>query len=232
MDHFALFGDAQHAVDGAARRGDDRAFGLAAPAADRTAATVKKHDAHAGLLREFQQFDLGALQRPARGEDAAVLRAVGIAQHHRLLAAARLQMTAIHGVVEQCAHDFGRGAQIVDGFEQRCDIQRDFIAAFTTMLDTARRTCQRQHRQRIGSAAAHADDVRAERMRAERGARLAHGTHHRKRRLRGRCLDVDLRRAFDQRMQRRDTLCRCACGPLRIAQQRGDCGVMRAGILT
>ena len=45
MDHLALLGDPHAAIDGAARRGDDRAFGLAATATDRAAATMEEHDA-------------------------------------------------------------------------------------------------------------------------------------------------------------------------------------------
>src|SRR5690606_3039406 len=46
VDHLALLGDAHRAVHRAAWRGHDRALGLAAAAAHRTATTVEEHDAH------------------------------------------------------------------------------------------------------------------------------------------------------------------------------------------
>src|SRR3546814_3255097 len=73
-------------------------------AADRAAAAVEEHDAHARRPCQRGQLHLGELQRPARGHQAAVLGAVGVAEHHRLPVAAGAQVGAIDGVVEQRAH--------------------------------------------------------------------------------------------------------------------------------
>ena len=98
MDDLALLGHAQHAVDGAARRGDDRALGLAAAAADRAAATMEEHDAHAGLLRQFQQLDVMRAEMDASRQQAGqVIATLGRGLHFRrkpIVEAALKQWTA------------------------------------------------------------------------------------------------------------------------------------------
>jgi hypothetical protein len=139
MDDFALLGDAQAAVDRAARRCDDRARGLAAATADGAAAAVEEHDADAGVAGDVEHFDLHTLQRPARGDDAAVLAAVGIAEHDHLLIAARAQMLAIGRIGEQRRQGLWRQAQVLDRFEQRRDIERHVAVG----VDEARAPRQR-----------------------------------------------------------------------------------------
>src|SRR3546814_1088900 len=70
VDHLALLGHAQAAIDRTARRGHHRARGLATAAADRAAAAVEEHDAHARRPCQRGQLHLGELQRPARGHQA------------------------------------------------------------------------------------------------------------------------------------------------------------------
>src|SRR4029079_9345502 len=106
---------AQAAVDRAARRGDDCARRLAAATADGAAAAVEEDDADAGVAGDVEHFDLHALQRPARGDDAAVLAAVGIAEHDHLLFAACAQMRAIGRIGEQRRQGLWRQAQILYG---------------------------------------------------------------------------------------------------------------------
>ena len=107
VDHLALFGQAQVAVHRTPRRGDDGATGLAATARQRTAAAVEKRDAHAGFGGQRGQRHLGLLQRPARSDQATVLGAVGITQHHHLAVAAAAQVCAVHRVGEQRTQGVG-----------------------------------------------------------------------------------------------------------------------------
>ena len=229
VDHLALLGQAQSAVDRTARRGDHRALGLAAAAADRTAAAVEEADVHAAVVRERGQRDLGLLQRPARRDQAAVLGAIGVAQHHHLPIAARGQVRAIHWVGEQRTQRVGGGVEIGDGFEQRRDVERH--PAF--VVDAAGDPRQRQHRQRVGGAAAHADYVRPERARAVTRAQARDGAEHFQRR----CRSLGIRRrhhlvAGQQRVQARHPAVDTALAPTLVAKQRGERGVVHARVLT
>ena len=49
------------------------------------------------LAEHFDEADLGLVKLPARGDEAAVLVRVGIAEHHLLLAAARIDEPAVFG---------------------------------------------------------------------------------------------------------------------------------------
>ena len=118
-DDFALLGDADLALHRAARLGEDRVVARAAAAADRAAAAVEQADAHAVLAEDLDQADLGLVQFPARGDEAAVLVGIGIAEHHLLLAALRIDEPAIFGNRQQAVHDADAGAQVLDRLEQR-----------------------------------------------------------------------------------------------------------------
>ena len=74
----------------------------------------------AKFVEEFDEGNLGAVQLPVAGEDAAILVAVAIAQHDVLLTTAALHQCRCHaGQGIELAHD-GRGvAQVFDGFKQR-----------------------------------------------------------------------------------------------------------------
>jgi hypothetical protein len=99
-DHLALLGQADLAAHRARRLRQDGLVAGAAAAAHRAAAAVEhaQLDAVAGqFVEQFHQRDLGAVQLPVAGEDAAVLVAVGVAQHDVLLAAAALHQRATPG---------------------------------------------------------------------------------------------------------------------------------------
>ena len=87
-DDLALLGDADLAVHRAGGLRQDGVIARPAAAADRAAAAVEQPQAHVVALEHLDQFDLGLVELPVRGEVAAVLVAVGIAEHHLLLAAA------------------------------------------------------------------------------------------------------------------------------------------------
>ena len=79
-------------------------------------------------LEHIDQPNLGLVKLPARGDKAAVLVAVGIAEHHFLLAAARLHQAAVFRQRQGAVHHGGAVAQILNRLEQRHDVHR--AAAF------------------------------------------------------------------------------------------------------
>src|SRR5205085_1591501 len=83
-DDFALLGDANLAVHRATWLRDDGVVARAPAAADRTTAAMEQAQPHAVTLEYFDEADLGLVELPARGDEAAVLVAVGIAEHHFL----------------------------------------------------------------------------------------------------------------------------------------------------
>src|SRR5918996_6354801 len=84
-DHLALLGEAQRRVDRARRLGEHRVVARPAAAADGAAATVEEPQAYSPAITYLHQRRLGLIERPVRGEVAAVLVAVRIAEHHFLL---------------------------------------------------------------------------------------------------------------------------------------------------
>jgi hypothetical protein len=73
----------------------------------------------AASVEQLHQRDLGPVQLPVAGEDAAVLVAVAVAQHDVLLAAGALPPARQCRAGRSRPHD-GRGiAQVADGLEQR-----------------------------------------------------------------------------------------------------------------
>ena len=228
VDHLALFGQAQVAVDRSPGCGDDRAPGLAAAARQRTAAAMEEGDAHASFGSQCGQRHLGLLQRPARGHQATVLGAVGIAQHHHLAVTAAAQVLAIHGVGEQRTQGVGGVVEVVDGFKQWRHVQRHRAVA----VDAATQLGQRQHRQRVGGASAHRDDVGADGARAvarqgvgDGAEDVEHGT---------RVVGVELRSGG--RVAQECAQDFSALGPITVrvrvvAQQRGQGGVVLGAFL-
>ena len=93
-DHLALLGDPQRPVHRARRLGQDRVVAGSAAAADRAAAAVEEPQPDSGLARHLDQLQLGAVQRPVGGQVAAVLVGVGVAEHHFLALATRMNQLA------------------------------------------------------------------------------------------------------------------------------------------
>ena len=92
-----LFGDANLPLHRAARLREDRLVARTAAAPDGAAAPVEETDAHAMLAEHFDKADLRLVKLPARGDEAAVLVRIGIAEHHLLLAAPRIDQLAVLG---------------------------------------------------------------------------------------------------------------------------------------
>ena len=128
-DHFALFCDAYLPVHAARRLRQDRVVTGAAAATDSAAASVKQAQFDAVFREHFHQFDFCLVQLPVCSEIAAVLVAVGVAQHHFLRVAAAEQQLAIPRNGKQLVHDDSAAAQVFDGFEQRDDVDMQRVAA-------------------------------------------------------------------------------------------------------
>ena len=69
-------------LDAARGLREDGLVGRAAAAADRAAAAVEEAKREPVPLRQRRQARLGLVELPDRGEEAAVLVAVGVAEHH------------------------------------------------------------------------------------------------------------------------------------------------------
>src|SRR3954470_20267831 len=89
-DHLALLGDADAGLHGARRLRQDGLVARSAAATDRAAAAMKYPQLNAAALKDIDKSHLGLEQLPARGQKAAVLVAVGIAEHDLLYATAAL----------------------------------------------------------------------------------------------------------------------------------------------
>ena len=127
----------------------------------------------ASCVEQVHQRDLGAVQLPVAGEDAAVLVAVAVAQHDVLLGAGALHQLRDAGQGVELAHD-GRGvAQVVDGLEQRHDDQVGHRLVVQRAVQQAHFLLQQQHFQQVAHRLGVADDVVADRLRAEALAHAA-----------------------------------------------------------
>ena len=100
--------------------------------------------------------DLGLVKLPGRGEVAAILVAVGIAQHHFLDVAARGEDAAVFGQREQPLHHAATLTEIVDGLEQGDDVDIEFPRVRPQQADVLQ---QQGHFENVGHAAGHGDDV-------------------------------------------------------------------------
>ena len=229
VDHLALLGHPQHAGDRAARRGHQRRRDARAATTGRATAAVEEREVDARCMRHVQQLHLGALQAPARGQRAAVLAAVGVAQHHPLLVVARGEVTAVDRIVEQRAQGGRRVLQVVDGFEQRGNIERHMLR----FVDQPTAPRQRQHRQHVGGRARHADDVQAGGVLPVALAAVAQGGEHRLQRFGIRVAAVR-KRSFASGVgaQPVGTCDAVARRPVRIGEQGRQRVVVHARILS
>ena len=123
-DHLTLLGDPQRALHRARRLREDRVVARATAAADGAAATVEQPQPDSGLARRLDQVELGAVQRPVRGQVAAVLVGVRVAQHDLLAVAARGDNGTVERKVKCRFQDRRSSLEVVDGLEQRHDPDR------------------------------------------------------------------------------------------------------------
>ncbi len=176
VDDLALLGQPDLAVDRARRLRQDGLVARPAATPDGATAAVEQaqHDARRARQRREQrgQLDLGAVELPVAGEEAAVLVAVAVADHHVLLAArARDQRQhAGHGI--EVAHDGAGAAQVGDGLEQRHDDQVAARLGVERAAQQAGLLEQQQHFEQVAGVLGVADDAVAQRGRA---VALPHG---------------------------------------------------------
>ncbi len=111
-------------MERAVRQGLEKAVGRPGAARDGAAAAVEEAEVDAELGAQLGDALLGAVQVPLRGEDAAILAGVAVAEHDLLLrprapAGLQRERAARHRVREPGAQDVGRALEVGDGLEQR-----------------------------------------------------------------------------------------------------------------
>ena len=84
-------------------------------------------------------------------------------------------MGPVDRIGEQVAQHVGAMSQVVDGLEQRRDVERHL----PRVVDQAAPARQRQHGQHVGAAVRHADDVGAQRIGTVPRARIGQGLEDR-----------------------------------------------------
>jgi hypothetical protein len=103
------------------------------------------------------QFDLGLVQFPARGQEAAVLVAVGVAEHDFLLVAAAGDQLRGRPGAEDAVHGRRALLQILDGFEERDDV--DVELRLGTRQQQAGFLEQQGEFEQVGNAVGLRDDA-------------------------------------------------------------------------
>src|SRR6202030_696860 len=104
-DDSALLRDPDLAVHGTTGLRDDGIIARAAAAPDRAAAAMEQPQTHVMPLEHFNQAELGFVEVPARGDEAAILVAVGIDEHHFLHSAAAVHQFAVIVQRQHPVHD-------------------------------------------------------------------------------------------------------------------------------
>ena len=148
-DRLALLGQPEASLHGSRRLRANRASGRPAPARHCPTAAVEERERDAVLSARRRHGLLSLVERPAGGQVAAVLVAVGVADHHGLPPAALVEVGAIGRQREQRRQDARRRLKIVERLEQRHDRQPRRAAC------PAR---EQHHRQDVGRAARHGHD--------------------------------------------------------------------------
>ena len=172
-DGFALLGQADIAIGSTVRQRLDEIMGWPGTAADRTALAMEEADLHSSGLPHLAERILGLVEPPLAGEDAAVLVAVAVADHHllhRLLGGVFLLLMSQgpprDRVSKEFTQDFGAVFQILDGFQKWH--HRDLaVLAFLGHFGKADLTRQKIHRQQIRHRTRHTDNERANAVGAE-----------------------------------------------------------------
>ena len=127
------------------------------PRATRAAAPVeeRERDAVLGGTPRRSRF-LRLVERPVGREEAAVLVAVGVAEHHLCTSAAQAQVRAVGASCEQRAQDPRRRVEVVERLEERHDRQAPGRSRPTAPSSSTV--------SRSAGAARHRDDERPERL--------------------------------------------------------------------
>ena len=182
LDDFALFGQPDVAAHAAGRLRQDRLEAWPTAAPDRAAAAMEQPQLHAVILEQVAQLLGGLVQRPVGGEEAAILVAVRVAEHHflqrpRRAGAGLHQQMAQARMRDQLAHDLRRALQVVDGLEQRHHHQR--AAAHLIAGQQPGLLLQQCHFEQVGQRLRVRDDVLVDRGVAVGLAQCARCFEHR-----------------------------------------------------
>ncbi len=169
-DHLALLGEAQRAVDAPRRLREHRVVARPAAAADGAAAAVEQAQPHAARPAGVEQRFGRLVERPVGGEVAAVLVAVGIAEHHLLLVAAARDPAAVERQVESCGNDLAAVLQVADRLEERNDVELE--RSRRERLEEPRLAQQHADFEQVGQRRAMRDHVARHGARAVAPARL------------------------------------------------------------
>ncbi len=150
LQHLALLGHAQRAVDRSRRLRHDRQVRRSAATTDAAAAPVEQRDSNAMTPADRDDRLLRPVQVPARRETADVLRRIRVADHDFLPAA---DPVAIPVEREQLIEDATGVLEVA-----RCLEQRDHAEG---RRDT-RFLLQQHHSEHVRPGTRHGDDVGAE----------------------------------------------------------------------
>ncbi len=115
---------------------------------------------------------LGLVELPAGGDEAAVLVAVRVAQHHLLLAAPAVQQAPVEGQGQQAVQDGAAAAQVLDGLEER-----DQVDIQAPLRGPEQADLPQQHRglQQVRDALGVADDAVGQGRQAQALLGAGHG---------------------------------------------------------
>ena len=116
-NHFALLGDADRALHGTGRLGEDCLVARPAAAADGSTATMKETQGDVVAPKHLDQGELGPVQLPSRSQITAVLVAVRISKHDLLHVGAGGQQPAILRMGQELVHGIAAVLEISDRFE-------------------------------------------------------------------------------------------------------------------
>ena len=158
----------QYTVHGLRRCRAHERVDAPAAARDTAAAAVEQHVTFVVRGEDLREGSLRLVNGKAGGAQPRFLIGIGIADEHALLAAARFQVAAIAGVIQQLAHDLAAALERLDGLKHGSEIERYLARALVVGLGPAREQERRQHVIRARSAAHNeiTDSVRAVAMAA------------------------------------------------------------------
>ena len=186
------------------------------------------------VTKRFYQPELRAIERPMSGDEAAILVAVRVPEHHLLPAAARLEPAPIARQPERGAHDVRAALEIGDGLEQRNDVHHEPAGRQQSHFFEQDRDFEQ-----IADRLTLGDDVIRQRRRAEMAMDLRRHVHDRKlgieQRRPGNVRRVEEARIREVGHQQRNALALGERGVIGVdagaRQQLGHDGLVHVGVL-
>ncbi len=118
VEDFALFGDAEFAVEAVDGLGEDGAVGGAAAAAYGASSAVEEAEVDAAVAGYLVEVAVGLVDLPGAGDHAAVLVGVGVAEHDLLAMVPGFEERFVGFAGPELAHDGGGVLEVFDGLEE------------------------------------------------------------------------------------------------------------------